>query len=207
MQHHHTAPHDVWTIALLRAAGIALGGILLSALAILARTSLDIDRGAVLSQTAMRWSQPLIVAVVALWVVAIIVLLKAQWPPGQEMIASLRDIAMVAAVWMVALAAVAAGTTPGAVVVAGAVAYAAMGAVTDGDWIFLTGPAATFGFAFTTYFWLLLADDPSVFVERDLWPNFDLIAGVVIGPLLAIVTLVLIFSGRWISVILRDRLG
>jgi hypothetical protein len=207
MPAHRSEPAAASTSVVLRAAGIALSIALLLALAIVGWISLDHDREAVLSKTTMEWSQPVVVAAVTLWLVAILVALSPQWPMQRGMLMAIKDITIVAAIWMVALAAVAIGINPGAVIVASAVAYAVLGAVTDSDWIFLTGPAATFGFAITTYFWGRLADDPSIIVERDLWPNYASIVGVVVGPVLAIVALVLISIGRWIVILLRDRLG
>jgi hypothetical protein len=206
MRYEQLALATAWEKRLRRFAGIVLGGTLLWALVILIKTSLNSNREAVLSEGAMLWLLPVTIAAFVFWAACVIVLLKAQWPVGKDLAAALVSAAAVTAVWMLASIAVALGVSLIAIGCAVVVAYVVIGAVRS--WSVLAAPITTFGIAAVAYFWGGLAEDPSIYVgsEQDLWEMYGTIIGVIIGPLLALVALILAVIGQWLGVILHDWL-
>jgi hypothetical protein len=195
-----------WNRRLRRIAGIVLGGTLLWALVILISTSLNSDREAVLSESVMHWLLPLVIAAFVLWATCAIVLLTAQWPVSKDMGAALVSAAAVAGVWMLATVAAALGVELIIIGSAVAVTYVVMGVVWS--WSVLAAPITTFGIVIVAYFWSGLASDPSIYVgyELGMWEMGATVTGIVIGPVVALVALILAVIGQWLGVMLHDRL-
>jgi hypothetical protein len=206
MRYEQLAVATKWKMRLRRFAGIVLGGTLLWALVILIKTSLNSDREAVLSESAMHWLLPVTIAAFVFWAACVIVLLNAHWPVDRNLAAALVSAAAVTAVWMLATLAVALRVELTIIGSAVVVAYVVIGAVRS--WTVLAAPITTFGIALVAYFWGGLSSDPSIYVgyERGMWEMYGTIIGVIIGPLFALLALILAVIGQWLSVILHDRL-
>jgi hypothetical protein len=189
----------VLTTVSLRAAGIVLGLILLLTLIVLIRTSLNGDRGAVLSQTAMQWSRPAIIAAFVLWTAGVVVLLKGRWPVGGDMLTDLKSAAMVTAVWILATTAAALRINLIIICSAAVIAYVVLGAVmSSAEGILLVSPITTFGVSIITFFWYVLGLDPATagaLGKPDTEMFFYTVVGIVIGPVLAVISIVLMMIG------------